>query len=133
MYDDLILTPISPLDPAWAVGFVRALLRDVEEPYAYEDPEIFATLRVTAYRHRATDADGNPTLTLYFRPHMGAAAMLRSDPQRALRETVDNTTTWLQDPEVAAANMLRDYAMIDDMIADLTGQEDTASTFEAVF
>lgn len=124
-YDESALNPIDPTSLTWAVAFLRMLLRDTQEPLEHADAELSATLALQAFQVGGT---------AYYRPHMTAAAMVRSDPERAIIERVDNVSVHKQDPAVIASQLEKAWASIDDQIAGLAGQRPPVGrTFRPVF
>lgn len=124
-YDESLLSPIDPASIEWATAFTRFLLRDTSEPYSLASAEVRATLETTAVTvDEAT----------YYRPHMAAAALIRSDPDRVVSERIDNASAEYVNPAVLAARIERDWSSIDDRIKALSGVNPGGGrTFRAVW
>lgn len=111
-YDEASLNPFDPVSLSWAVAFLRFLLRDTVSPLEFADAELSATLGLQAF-----EAGG----VVYYRPHVAAAIMIRSDPERAIIERVDNVSVHKPDPNALAVNLVNSWSAIDDAIAELAG------------
>lgn len=111
-------------DVTKALAWSRFILRDTIEPFAFLSTELIAMLRATSVQH-----DGS----VYYRPHVVAATLVRADPERAITESIDNASKTKPDPDAIAARILRAYSWIDDQIDALTGRTSTARSFQVVF
>lgn len=107
-----------------ALAWARFILRDRVEPFAFDSAELIAMLRLTATRHE-DDA--------YYRPHFVAATLIRTDPDRAITESIDNASKTKPDPDLIAQRIMRDWSFIDARIDELTGRISARRTFEVVF
>ena len=96
----------------WALELVRALTRDETTPYDRADTLIESLLEARA--HDVND-------TLYYRPHVVAASLLRTDPDRAQQESIDNAQKSYRSPDAVARSILTDYAWVDDLIGAQSG------------
>ncbi len=117
---------LDPTDLTWAIQLVRSITRDATEPFQRGDLEIATLLAGTSF---LTTDD-----VTYYRPHVAAAAIVRSDPTFAISESIDNASQTVRDPEAIARGILRAYAWVDDVIERITGEVGFGSrTFRVVF
>ena len=121
-YDPASLDPIDPTSPAWALAWARRLAGDVPTDggawplHSMHDEEWAAWLRATAM-----DVNG----TLYYRPHVAAAAAIRSNPAWAIRLSIAGVFQEGRTPDEIAAAIMAAGGWIDDTIYRLTGRNPT--------
>lgn len=108
---------IDPTDLAWAIALVRSITRDQTEPYARSDLEVATVLAGTAF----VAYPGLTTEATYYRPHVAAASIIRSDPDRAISESIDNASQTVRSPEEVARAIMRAYEWVDKVIEDVSG------------
>lgn len=108
---------IDPTDLAWAVDLVRSITRDQELPYSRSDIEIATLLAGTAF----VAHPGLPEETTYYRPHIAAASIIRSDPDRAISESIDNASQTVRTPEEVARGIVKAYSWVDAVIESASG------------
>lgn len=128
-YDPTVLSPIAVKDAAWALNTLRMILRDTTSPERFTDDELSAALELRTFTVE-NDAGEN---VVYYRPHVAAAALVRTDPNRAIQESVDNASETRQRPGAIASGILRDYARIDDLIYDDSGERPVPDQPSLVF
>lgn len=128
-YDPTVLSPIAVKSAAWALNTLRMILRDTTSPERFTDDELNAALNLRVFKVENDDG----TVSKYYRPHVTAAALIRSDPTRAVSESIDNASERRQEPASIAAGILRDYAPIDDLIFDESGYRPGTPTPGIVF
>jgi len=118
-YDPASLDPIDPSSLTWALAWARRLAGDVPTEggawplHSMHDEEWEAWLRATAM-----DVGG----TLYYRPHVAAAAVIRSNPAWASRLSIAGVSQEGRMADEVAAAILAAGAWIDDTIQRLTGK-----------
>jgi hypothetical protein len=122
VYTAADLTDAALSDASQAIAWARFIVRDTEEPYTYHDVELMALLNGTAVRYEAAT---------FYRPHYVAATLIRTDPDRAISESIDNASKTKPDPDVIADRIMRAYRFIDDRIDELTDVP-LGNVFEAV-
>jgi len=118
-YDVTALAPLDPTDETWALATARRFLRDTPNqtgafhPRSFMDVELVAqaTLDSVAY-------DG----TVYFRPHVAAANLLRSNPERVLSFSGAGYSETYAEAEKLARAILKAGVGIDDAINELAGR-----------
>ena len=128
-YDPSALSPISVTDASWALATLRMILRDTTTPERFTDSELSAVLELHTYTAENTSG----VETNYYRPHVVAAALIRTDPDRAISDSIDNASQTRQAPGVIAAGILRDYGRIDDLIETATGTRPAPNNPRLVF
>ena len=111
-YDPHDLSPHDPKSLVWAIAHARLFLRDTSDPLDYSQPEVAAMLEARAFVHDDVR---------YYRPHVTAASLIRSDPTRATQESIDNAQRTYRDVSAIAAGILREGAWIDDLIEAESG------------
>ncbi len=130
-YDTAALSPLDPTSTAWALATCRRFLRDVPNdlgaytPRSYQDAELQAQLELDAATHAGAT---------FYRPHVSAAFLLRTDPERVQSFSGGGYSEQYPDPDRAADRMLKGGRSIDDLINDLAGAPvvPTGRTFETV-
>lgn len=116
---------IDPTDITWALALVRSITRDTTEPHKRTDLELAIILAGSGFTY--------DTVT-YYRPHMAAAAIVRSDPTFAITESVDNASQTVRDPDDIARGILKSYSWVDNIIESVSGVIGFgARTFQVVF
>ena len=125
MYDAHDLHPNDVTSSAWAIAHARRFLADVREPYEYAQAEIYALLDAHAFVHESVT---------YYRPHVTAASLIRTDPNRATQESIDNAQRTYRPTALVVADIIREGAWIDDLIETATGvRPRSGRTLEPVF
>jgi len=117
-YDVAALAPLDPTDETWALATARRFLRDTPNatgafhPRSFMDVELVAqaTLDSVAYEG-----------TVYFRPHVAAANLLRANPERVLSFSAAGYSETHADAEALAKAILTAGQGIDDLINELAG------------
>lgn len=118
-YDPAALVALDLRSLTWARNTCRRYLRDVPNevgawrPGSYDDREIDAQLTLDAVRHG---------VVLHYRPHVSAAHLLLSDPERVLSTSGGGWSETYQTPASVAASIRRSGSYIDDLIRGMTGQ-----------
>ena len=111
-YDPLDLTPNDTTDGTWALAWTRFLLRDTSATPAFADAELNAVLESTAFEHE--------TVT-HYRPHVAAATLIESDPDRATSESILGVSTTTRSPTAIASAIRKSGRWVDDRIEAATG------------
>lgn len=111
-YDPTVLSPIAVTDAAWALNTLRFILRDTTAPERYSDSELSAALELRAF----TTDNSEGVETTYYRPQAVAASLIRSDPDRAITESIDNASETRNTPGTVAAGIEREWVRIDELI-----------------
>ena len=129
-YDPKKLQPISPLDRECALAWVRFWLRDKpdsEGNYSdrvLEDAEYYALLVASA----PVDLYALPAALIYYRPHVTAAQILRSDPERAESVSYDGLSKTKRSVDALVDAILEAGAAFDRLIPPgLLANEDAAN------
>lgn len=125
-YDPTKLTPVDTTSLPWALATLRLILSDREAPERYSDAELEVALDLASY---TPDVDG----ATHYRPHVTAAGLIRSDPERAIQESIDNASETRRDPGAVASGILRSWGSIDDRIEAATGYRPSTHFFRPVF
>ena len=124
MYDEMQLAPIDTTSLDWALATLRFILQDTGTPERYTDTELTLGLELRSY---------TPDSTTYYRPHVAAAHLVTSDPDRAISESIDNASETRRSPDQIAAGILRAYGQIDDLIAAASDYRPPSASFLPVF
>lgn len=117
-YDVSKLQPINPLDRECALAWVRLWLRDKpdsEGNYSdrvLEDAEYYALLKADA----PADYAVLPLPLVYYRPHVTAALILRSDPERAESVSYDGLSKTKRSVDALVDAILEAGAAFDRLI-----------------
>lgn len=117
-YDPSDLQGTDPTSEAWALAWARFLLRDTVVPFAYEDAEVEAVLTSTAFTHSGST---------YYRPHVAAAALVESDPDRPISESLLSASVTHRSGGSIARGIRTSGAWVDDLIEAATGGTRPAS------
>jgi hypothetical protein len=130
-YTEANLTPIDTTAVAWALAWTRFLLHDTDSSNEiYSDTELTAVLTAHAFVHE----DGAGVETTYYRPHVAAAHLIATDPDRATSESLLGSSVTVQSPGSLARSIRSRNAWIDDAIEELTEERPpTGRTLTAVF
>ena len=112
MYDPHDLHPNDVTSSAWAIAHARRFLADVREPYEYAQAEIYALLDAHAFVHESVT---------YYRPHVTAAALIASDPNRSTAEWLLSAKVEGREPADVAREIRASNAWIDDLIEAAAG------------
>jgi hypothetical protein len=110
-YDASVLNPPRPSDETWAINATRFYLKD-RDGSQYEDAELLMTLL------------GNSFIVddvTYFRPHIAAADLVDSDPDRAMSESLLGASISLREPNQVSRAIRKAGKWIDDFIAAESG------------
>ena len=110
-YDLSTLLPTDVTSEAWAVSLVRLYLRDRESPFEYADAELATFLNAYAFTTEVSGVD-----VTYYRPHVTAAAIIDTDPDRAVSESLLSASVGLRTPDSLARAIRRSGRWIDDLI-----------------
>ena len=124
MYSPADLTDDALASIQRSLAWTRFILRDRVEPFVFEDAELTAMLDLSAVRFNDS---------VYYRPHAVAATLIRTDPDRAISESIDNASKTKPEPDLIAQRIMRDWGIIDARIDELTGRVTSRRTFEVVF
>ena len=115
--------PADPDGPAWALAWVRFLLRDKPNeasafpPGSLDDDELTANLN--ADRVQDTTAGGGDD-TYYYRPHVTAARLIVSNPMWLSRWAAAGVSEEYRSAEDVARAIRTNNAWIDDLIDTTT-------------
>ena len=112
MYDPHDLHPNDVTSSAWAIAHARRFLADTESPFEFSQAEILAMLTAHAFTHDET---------VYYRPHVTAAALIASDPNRATAEWLLSAKVEGREPAIIAREIRASGAWIDDLIETAAG------------
>lgn len=126
-YDKSKLTPNDTTSLDWAVAWTRFLLHDTNDDHeTYADDEITAVLTSLAWEHE--------TVT-YYRPHLAAASLIESDPDRALSESTLGASITNRDPRSIARSIRKGDAWVRAFITAATDgyAPDAANTLEVTW
>jgi len=102
-YDTAALSPIAPTSDAWALATARRFLRDTPNetgafsPRSFLDAELVAQLETDAITYAGS---------VYYRPHVTASALLRSDWERVRSFSGGGYSETYGDPDKAARAIL---------------------------
>lgn len=118
-YDATKLKPNDPTDSAWAIAWVRFLTGDRVEPAAWSDSEITAALAADAFTLNSTT---------YYRPHVTAASLVASDPDRPDAESTLGASVTNRNASDLARAIRQRGRWIDALIADTSGTWPTSTT-----
>jgi len=117
-YNASDLATVDTSNAAWGLAWLRFILRDTND-----DAEVFSDIELEAvlngHAQSITGTDG-ATSTRY-RPHAAAAALIESDPDRALSESLMSYSRQNREPAGIARGILASYRWMDDEIHDATG------------
>jgi hypothetical protein len=116
-YDQSVLADADATDLAWAIAWTRFLLKDTSSTETYSDTELTAVIKATAF----TAEDD----TIYYRPHVAAANLIRSDPDRALSEGLLGASITNRDPVSVARSIRNNNAWVDDLIEAASDERPT--------
>jgi hypothetical protein len=130
-YDLSALTPSAPTSLAWGIAWTRFILRDTNATELFSDTELVAILTAHAF----TVEDDSPSgSTTYYRPHVVAANLIQSDPDRALSEGLLGATITNRDPGSIARSIRSAGRWVDDLIETESGSRPpTGRTLTPVF
>ena len=117
-YIEVNLSPHEPTEEPWALAWCRFLVRDTSDTELYSDAELLATLEAHAF----TASNGST----YYRPHVAAASLIVSDPDRALSESLLGSSFQHRHPGDLAKDVRAAGKWIDDLIR--TKSEERAPT-----
>jgi hypothetical protein len=125
-YDQSVLAAADATDLAWAIAWTRFLLKDTSTTETYSDTELTAVIKAAAF----TAEDD----TIYYRPHVAAANLVRSDPDRALSEGLLGASITNRDPASVARSIRTSNAWVDDLIESAADERPPSGrTLLAVF
>ena len=124
-YDPSALTPHDTTSIAWALAWTRFTLRDTASEPQYRDEELLAALEARAFTHDSV---------AYYRPHIAAAALIVSDPDRATTETLLGSMFTTRKPNAIAKAIRAEGAWVDDLIETAAeARPPTGRTLRPVF
>jgi hypothetical protein len=112
-FDASVLNPPRPTDETWAITATRFYLKD-RDGTQYEDAELLMVLTGTGF---TVDA------VTYYRPHIAAADIIDSDPDRAMSESLLGASIGLRDPDQVSRAIRKAGRWIDALIATESGAE----------
>ena len=119
------LTPHDTTDLDWALAWVRFVMRDTSALEQYTDAEYTAVLGAHAFVENAVT---------YYRPHVAAAALVASDPERAISEALLGANLTHRDPSAIALAIRSQCRWIDALIEEASGvRPPSGRTLTAVF
>ena len=125
-YDSTKLALADATSAVWALAWTRFFLRDTSTPEAFTDAELNAVLAAHAFTSEDDD--------VYYRPHVAAAALIRSDPDRAMSEGLLGANITNRDPASVARSIRAAGAWVDDLIELAAGERPpTGRTLVPVF
>lgn len=128
-YNENDLNPTNLNASSWALAWTRFFLRDTSTPFEFSDTELTAVLEGTRFVPARNDDDQT-----YYRPHVAAAQIVESDPDRAMREQLLNTVIWHRSPTSVARSIRRAGRWVDDAIVTATSEKPSSSRqLEPVF
>ena len=125
-YDQSKLALADATSAVWALAWARFMLKDTGDTEVYSDTELLAFLTATAFTSEDDD--------VYYRPHVVAAALVKSDPDRALSEGLLGASITNRDPGAVARAIRAAGRWVDDLI-ETTSEErpPTGRTLTPVF
>ena len=124
-YDLNALTPSAPTSLAWGVAWTRFMLHDRVSPFVFADAELVGVLSAHAFTSETV---------VYYRPHIAAAVLIETDPDRALNQSLLGAHITHQNPSDIAASIRRHGRWVDDAIEDAAGERPASHrTLTAVF
>jgi hypothetical protein len=127
-YDVSTFTPPDPTSVAWAIASARRFMRDTPNealaysPRSFDDSEIVAQLALDSVSSGGV---------VYYRPHVSAAHLVRSDPERVLSFGASSYSESYRDADAIARGILRAGAGVDALINTIAGS-DLAGRFARV-
>lgn len=125
-YDPTKLALADATSAVWALAWARFMLKDTSTTEVYSDTELTAVLAATAF----TAEDD----TVYYRPHVAAANLVKSDPDRALSEGLLGASITNRDPGAVARAIRAAGRWVDDLIeTDSEERPPTGRTLVPVF
>ena len=125
-YDQSALAAADATSLAWAIAWARFFLKDTGTTELFSDTELVALLKATAYT--AEDAK------VYYRPHVVAAALIKTDPDRALSEGLLGASITNRDPASVARSIRAAGVWVDDLIETASDERPpTGRTLVPVF
>lgn len=125
MYDEMQLSPVDTSSVGWALATLRFILHDTNnDQERYSDAELTMSLELHAF---------TPDTVTYYRPHVVAAHLIQSDPDRAVTESIDNASETKQTPATIAAGVLRAWRSIDDAIFAASEYRPASPSFAVIF
>lgn len=116
-YDEAALYPVAPVDPVWALTWVRFWMRDKPDEqgnwldtaqFARTDVELLAALELDS----VTDSEARR----YYRPHFTAARLYLGDPSLWKHRAVNGTSESRRDPEQVVGAWLAQGRAFDALI-----------------
>ena len=122
-YDTGALLSADPSSKAWAVAYVRHALRDIPNDADTYPEGSLTDVEIEALIEFDTSTDtvaGGGDGTVYYRPHITAARILKSDPTRVRYFQAAGTGYGPVDPVHTASRIERAGRVIDLDIADTT-------------
>jgi hypothetical protein len=129
-YDVSVFTPPDPTSVPWAIASTRRFLRDTPNDADAYSPRSFGDVELTA--QLALDTVTSDGVT-YYRPHVSAANLVRSDPERVLSFSASSYSEAYRDAESIARGILQAGAGIDALINELAGRVLTGRFARVVF
>ena len=129
-YDSSNLSPTDLTGLDWAIAWTRFLLKDTDaDNELFSDTELQAVIEAMRF-----DVEEDGVTTSYYRPHVAAAHLITTDPDRAVTESLLGSSVTTQSPGSVARAIRASGRWIDDAIYTASEQRPpTGRTLRAVF